>query len=105
MKNLVESAKRLRSSKTVKKDAVTSEMLIEVCDRFSGATDLLLLTDLSMILVGFAGFLRFDELVELTCKDVKFHDGYCYDIKPVRKEEGKSYWKIPLCDEDATREK
>ena len=76
VKNLVESAKRLRSSKTVKKDAVTSEMLIELCDRFSGATDLLLLRDLSMILVGFAGFLRFDELVELTCKDVKFHDGY-----------------------------
>ena len=29
----------------------------------------------------------------------------CYDIKTVRKEEGKSYWKIPLCDDDATREK
>ena len=29
----------------------------------------------------------------------------CYDIKRVRKEEGKSYWKIPLCDDDATREK
>ena len=28
----------------------------------------------------------------------------CYDIKSVRKEEGKSYWKIPLCDDDATRE-
>ena len=31
--------------------------------------------------------------------------GDCYDIKPVRKEEGNSYWKIPLCDDDATREK
>ena len=30
---------------------------------------------------------------------------WCYDIKPVRKEEGKSYWKIPLCDDDATTEK
>ena len=30
---------------------------------------------------------------------------FCYDIMPVRKEEGKSYWKIPLCDDDATREK
>ena len=29
----------------------------------------------------------------------------CYDIKPVRKEEEQSYWKIPLCDDDATREK
>ena len=29
----------------------------------------------------------------------------CYVIMPVRKEEGKSYWKIPFCDDDATREK
>ena len=29
----------------------------------------------------------------------------CYDIKLVRKEEGKFYWKIPLGDDDATREK
>ena len=29
---------------------------------------------------------------------------YCYDIKLVRKEEGKSYWEISLCDDDATRE-
>ena len=29
----------------------------------------------------------------------------CYDIMPVRKEVGKSYWKIPFCDDDATREK
>ena len=33
------------------------------------------------------------------------YQGQCYDIKPVRKEEGKSYWKIPLCDDEATREK
>ena len=25
------------------------------------------------------------------------------DIKPVRTKEGKSYWKIPLGDDDATR--
>ena len=34
-----------------------------------------------------------------------FAERVCYDIKPVRKEEGKSYWKIPPCDDDATREK
>ena len=31
--------------------------------------------------------------------------GHCYDIKPVRKEEGKFYWKITLGEYDATREK
>ena len=35
----------------------------------------------------------------------KRDDFDCYDIMPVRKEEGKSYWKIPFCDDDATREK
>ena len=30
---------------------------------------------------------------------------HCYDIKPVRTKEGKSYWKIPLGHDDATREK
>ena len=30
---------------------------------------------------------------------------WCYDVKPDRTEEGKSYWKIPLGDDDATREK
>ena len=30
---------------------------------------------------------------------------FFYDIKPARKEEGKFYWKIPLGDDDATREK
>ena len=29
----------------------------------------------------------------------------CYDIKPVRTEEGKFYWKILLGDGDAAREK
>ena len=29
----------------------------------------------------------------------------CYNIKPVRTKEGKSYWKIPPGDDDATREK
>ena len=35
VKNLNESAKRLVSVKIVKKDAISSEMLIELCDMFS----------------------------------------------------------------------
>ena len=33
------------------------------------------------------------------------HKWECCYIKTVRKEEGKSDWKIPLGDDDATREK
>ena len=50
MENLNESAKRLRSVKIVKKDAISSEMLIELCDMFRENSDLLILRDLSMIL-------------------------------------------------------
>ena len=34
VKNLHESGKRIRLTKTVKKDAITSDMLIELCDVF-----------------------------------------------------------------------
>ena len=62
-------------------------------------------------------FLTGSKVISLTDDNVLFFQVYllsgtlseqvclCYDIKPVRKEEGKSYWKIPLCDDDATREK
>ena len=39
---------------------------------FSHNSDLLVLRDLSMILIGFSGFFRFDELVELRCSDINF---------------------------------
>ena len=52
----------------------------------------------------------YPEIPLMSCDSLPIFDTYnlkgmCYDIKPVRKEEGKSYWKIPLCDDDATREK
>ena len=76
VKNLNESAKRLRSTKVITRDAINKEMLIELCDSFKANSDLLILRDLSMILIGFAGFLRFDELVELRCCDVEFKENF-----------------------------
>ena len=76
VKNMNESAKRLRSSRVVNKDVVSSEMLIELCNIFAGNSNLLVLRDLALILIGYAGFLRFDELVELRCSDVKFKENY-----------------------------
>ena len=51
-------------------------MLIELRNMFAGNSDLLVLRDLALILIGYAGFLRFDELVELRCSDVKFKENY-----------------------------
>ena len=51
-------------------------MLIELCDMFSKNSDQLILRNLSMILICFTGFLRFDELIELRCSDINFKEEY-----------------------------
>lgn len=76
VKSLLESAKRLNAKSVVKKDPVNSEMLIELCSLYAGSFDLLILRDLCMILIAYSGFLRFDEISNLRCKDVQFYDDH-----------------------------
>ena len=76
VKNLLESAKRLRGRKIVKKDVLTSDMIIELCDKFLDSNDLLVVRDLSMITLAFAGFLRYDELSSIQCRDITFFSDY-----------------------------
>ena len=72
VKNLLESAKRLRGRKTIKKDILSTEMIIELCDKFVESTDLATVRDLSMITLGYAGFLRFDEISNIKCNEISF---------------------------------
>ncbi|XP_060557719.1 uncharacterized protein LOC132718110 [Ruditapes philippinarum] len=72
VQNLLETAKRIRSTPTSKKDVVDTEMLKTLCALYQNSTDVLELRDLSMILIGYAGFLRFNELSNLLWKDVDF---------------------------------
>lgn len=76
VKSLLESGKRLNSNPVRKKDTVDSEMLISLCDMFSSTNDVLHLRDLTMILLGYAGFLRFSEISQLKCNDVEFKEDY-----------------------------
>lgn len=79
--NLVESAKRNCISKPVKKDPISVEILQQLCNSYLSSNDLLVIRDLAMILLGFAGFLRFDELSSLRCNDICFkHEGLCIRI-------------------------
>ena len=43
---------------------------------FSDSSDVIVLRDLTMISLGFAGFLRFNEIVQLRCCDIEFKSGY-----------------------------
>lgn len=52
----IQEAVRRKALKTVnKKEPMTNDVLIELCENFSGSTDLLIVRNLSMILFSFAG--------------------------------------------------
>ena len=53
-------------------------MLLELCNMHLGNNDLLVVRDLTMILLSFAGFLRFDEVSSLLCSDVKIECEYLF---------------------------
>ena len=75
--NLLETCKRLRIHHVQKKDPVTPEHLADI-HRLIGGTDasLLLYRNYTMMVVAFAGFLRFDELINIKCNDVVFYNSY-----------------------------
>lgn len=74
--SLAQSCKRLNGKPVVKKDPVTSDIILELCKINEFENDLLIVRDLTMILIGYAGFLRFDELSSITCRDVKIFDDH-----------------------------
>lgn len=76
VQNLVESSKRTARRPVCKKEPVTSEILIKLCELFSNSNDLLVVRDLAMCLLSFSGFLRFNELSNLFCSDIKMFDNY-----------------------------
>ena len=76
--SLQESAKRAVRPLKQKKDPVSIEMLLELCNMYLGNNDLLVVRDLTMILLSFAGFLRFDEVSSLLCSDVKIECDYLF---------------------------
>lgn len=54
--SLQEAGKRTACGKKRKKDPVTSELLIQLCEHCLDCNDLLIIRDLTMILLSFAGF-------------------------------------------------
>ena len=51
-------------------------MFIKLCDKLINCIDLLVIRDLTMILISFAGFLRFDELSSLKFNDVQVKEQF-----------------------------
>ena len=59
-----------------KKEPITKDILITLCDKFIDEKDLLIVRNLTMILFCFAGFLRFDEVSSLTFNDIIMRDDH-----------------------------
>jgi integrase len=76
VKKLVESSKRRPRKPTVRKDPINSDMLIELCNMYRHSHDVSIVRDLTMIVLGFSAFLRFDELSSLQCSDLHFYDDH-----------------------------
>lgn len=87
--SLQESAKRAVRPLKQKKDPVSIEMLLELCNMYLDNNDLLVVRDLTMILLSFAGFLRFDEVSSLLCSDVKIECDYLFLL--IRKSKTDQY--------------
>lgn len=64
-------------------------MLIELCSTYKECTDILVIRDLCMLLLGYSGFLRFSEISELCCNDIIFHEDY-FKIK-IKKSKTDQY--------------
>lgn len=75
-KNILEAAKRTIKSPCVKKDPVTSQLIIELCDRLSDSQDLCTVRNLCMITLGYSGFLRYNELSNIRCANLSFAEDH-----------------------------
>ncbi|CAB4042153.1 DNA breaking rejoining enzymes superfamily, partial, partial [Paramuricea clavata] len=74
LQNLVEGAKREHAKPVSKKAPVTSEALEECCTKYQGCVTLTVRRDISMALLLFAGFLRYNEIADLKMQDVVICD-------------------------------
>ena len=97
VKHLLDSARRLRSGPVHKKDVIDSEMLQTLCGSFSDSDDVITLRDLAIILIGYAGFMRFNELSSLCCSDITFHDDhFIIDIRSSKTDIYREGKQVPI---------
>lgn len=72
--SLQEAAKRKASRAVNKKEPISKDVLIELCDTYIDESDLLMVKNMTIIFFCFAGFLIFNEVSSLKFKDVHVYD-------------------------------
>lgn len=74
--NLIAAAKRQNYKKVSKKDILSNDQIIALCDMYKDTCDILILRDLAFIVLCFSGFFRFDEARSIKCNDISFHEDF-----------------------------
>ena len=76
-RNMVETAKRIAKPRRVPKEPITPDMLKQMYDLIKGEdADLLRLRKYTILLLSFAGFMRFDEVSQLKKEDIRTFSTY-----------------------------
>ena len=66
----------------MKKQPVNPELLLTLCEKYSECTDILIVRDLWMIVLGFSAFLRYEEISNVRCNDIRIEDShFCMNIR------------------------
>lgn len=76
VKGIIESAKRLLAKPVTHRVPVQAESLVKLCSKYESSSDVLVRRDVSMCLLLFSGFLRFDELSSLCCNDIVISESH-----------------------------
>ena len=72
VKNLLESSKRQIHKPKIKKDTIPHNFIIDLCEKYKDCIDLGVIRDLAMIVLCYAGFLRYSEVSGIKSDHVKF---------------------------------
>ena len=76
VKLILEGSKRILSTPVVRKEPVTVDILKKIVDFYSKDINLKSLRVCTMCLLGFSGFLRYNEISNIRMKDLSMHDEY-----------------------------
>ena len=74
VRNVVEGAKRQNAKPVAKKSPISPEALTACCTEYEHSRELPIRRDISMALLLFAGFFRFNELAALAIQDISFSE-------------------------------
>ena len=76
VRQLLSTSKRSVNKPKCKKDIVSPDHIKTLFELYSDSQDLFVIRDLTMIITCFSGFLRYDEMSNLKCNEIKFEPDY-----------------------------